>query len=758
MYEDSWYSFVSDVAASKPVAAAVAAPPSRRRNESRVQPPEADALPAKLQNDFEDDEATDDDSPPEPELRSRAASLSHLFDGLHLDEAARTKTKLGRADDRRWEALHLFGAARADDIDGPLDDDPQYLENRLLDSSQQNYLLYQDQLTLTERHLDGLIGDANAALDLLSTLSRSFQSVEAQTTSFRSQCEGLLNEQHRLERLADEVGTDLHYYAYLDMATRRLNAPGASRLVEDDGFGDMVTNIDACIGFMNTHASYRERDSYLARYNALLTKALHLLDHGFTARLESISADVGRQIAATKSETARHALAFGRFEEMLADSYALLPNVRKVVSCAYDEYGRPVESSSSLTSVYANSAATMFRTYLVTRDRHLKLMTQHDADEFQKQVKTLSVETACRNYIKQSLDKVYDEDGLFSNIFGIDPAWSSAADSAFQVVKAIHTSMAHPGHLTPLATAVQNVLQTCELQAVCNVVGWLAREYSISESDDDEPPASRRYREYAARLLVDHLWLFTDGAFAAEVARTMTKATVDDAALKTDGVSKSNAFAPVGQAIKLLAMFDQGMPKERSAKNSVVVFNIVRETIRILQRAEARIRSLKTGTDADLFMIQNILMLKNELFSLEIGDIRSQPQSMQHFGRIWDTLSPQNWVGFFSSILGGSLWTRSTPTVTAKTLTAEDMSEQLDELLRQSIYAFTRRWGALMDGAQSRAAGAKPLAKVEAELEGLLRGAFESQPEVVAKLREAIRLNAQAQTDAREAKRGAKRY
>ncbi|PHH80320.1 hypothetical protein CDD80_1959 [Ophiocordyceps camponoti-rufipedis] len=758
MYEDSWYSFVSDVAASKPVAAAVAAPSGRRRNESRVQPPEADTLPSKLQNDFEDDEATDDDSPPEPELRPRAASLSDIVDGLHPDKAARSKTKLGRADDRRWEALHLFGAARAEDIDGSLDDDPQYLENRLLESSQQDYLLYQDQLTLTERHLDGLIDDANAALDLLSTLSRSFQSVEAQTTSFRSQCEGLLNEQHRLERLADEVGTDLHYYAYLDMATRRLNAPGASRLVEDDGFGDMVTNIDACIGFMNDHASYRERDSYLARYNALLTKALHLLDHGFTARLESISTDVGRQIAATKSETARHALAFGRFEEMLADSYALLPNVRKVVRCAYDEYGRPVESSSSLASVYANSAATMFHTYLVTRDRHLKLMTQHDADEFQKQVKTLSVETACRNYIKQSLDKVYDEDGLFSGIFGIDPAWSSAPDSAFQVVKAIHTSMAHPGHLVPVATAVQTVLQTADLQAVCNVVGWLAREYSISESDDDEPPASRRYREYAARLLVDHLWLFTDGAFDAEVSRTITKATVEDAALKTEGVSKSNAFAPVGQAIKLLAMFDHGMPKERSAKNSVVVFNIVRETIRILQRAEARIRSLKTGTDADLFMIQNLLMLKNELFSLEIGDIRSQPQSMQHFGRIWDTLSPQNWVGFFSSILGGSLWTRGAPAVTAKTLTAEDMSEQLDELLRQSIYAFTRRWGALVDGAQSRAAGAKPLAKVEAELEGLLRGAFERQPEVVAKLREAIRLNAQAQTDAREAKRGAKRY
>lgn len=113
--------------------------------------------------------------------------------------------------------------------------------------------LYRDQLALTERHLDGLIDDANATLNLLTSLSNSFQSVEAQTSTFQSQCEDLVNEQRRLEALADEVGTDLHYYAYLDNATRRLNAPGASRLVEDASFGEMVENIDSCIVFMEEH-------------------------------------------------------------------------------------------------------------------------------------------------------------------------------------------------------------------------------------------------------------------------------------------------------------------------------------------------------------------------------------------------------------------------------------------------------------------------------------------------------------------------
>lgn len=164
-------------------------------------------------------------------------------------------------------------------------------------------------------------------------------------------------------------------------------------------------------------------------------------------------------------------------------------------------------------------------------------------------------------------------------------------------------------------------------------------------------------------------------------------------------------------------------------------------------------------------MVKNLLIIKNELVALEIGDIRGQAgSSMDHFTQIWDTLTPQNWVGFFSSVIGGSLWSRGTgaaappPMVTAKTLTVEDMSEQMDELLRQSIYAFTKRWATLMKDSQARKAGVKPIAKVEAELEHMLQTAFSNQPEVIAKLKEAIELNAQAQRDAQDGKQGVRRY
>jgi hypothetical protein len=98
-----------------------------------------------------------------------------------------------------------------------------------------------------------LLSDTTSALDLLASLSDSFRSVESETTAFQAQCEDLLAEQKRLRDLADEVGTDLQYYAYLEPLTRRLNAPGAGRIVRSDDFLDMLLNLNTCIYFMDQH-------------------------------------------------------------------------------------------------------------------------------------------------------------------------------------------------------------------------------------------------------------------------------------------------------------------------------------------------------------------------------------------------------------------------------------------------------------------------------------------------------------------------
>jgi 3-hydroxyisobutyrate dehydrogenase-like beta-hydroxyacid dehydrogenase len=108
-------------------------------------------------------------------------------------------------------------------------------------------------LSLAENHLDSLIQDANKSLALLTTLSTSFKSVEAQTSSFQARCDTLLKDQARLEKLANEVGTSLYYYAYLENVSRRLNAPGAGRLAEHHDLAEVLDDLESCIDFMTKH-------------------------------------------------------------------------------------------------------------------------------------------------------------------------------------------------------------------------------------------------------------------------------------------------------------------------------------------------------------------------------------------------------------------------------------------------------------------------------------------------------------------------
>lgn len=189
-----------------------------------------------------------------------------------------------------------------------------------------------------------------------------------------------------------------------------------------------------------------------------------------------------------------------------------------------------------------------------------------------------------------------------------------------------------------------------------------------------------------------------------------------------------------------------------------MVFKIVKESIQVLQRADGRIKTTKTGTDPDLFMLKNLLILKNELVSLEIGDVRNDP-GMQYFGQIWNNITPQNLIGYVGSFIpsaAASFWNRGgsaapTPAQTPHLATTDnqDASEQLDDLLRQAIGAFTLRWATLLNDGKAKKTGGKNLVKMENDLEDMLQKAFSNQPEVIGKLKEAIEMHQQAQNHKR---------
>ena len=110
-------------------------------------------------------------------------------------------------------------------------------------------------MRFTESYLDSLSSDTSSTLDILASLSKSFRTVETQTTAFQQQCESLTLQQKRLMILAEGVGRNLQYYSFLDPITRRLNAPGAGNFFRGQEFSDMLARLDECLDYMNAHVS-----------------------------------------------------------------------------------------------------------------------------------------------------------------------------------------------------------------------------------------------------------------------------------------------------------------------------------------------------------------------------------------------------------------------------------------------------------------------------------------------------------------------
>ncbi|CAD6582195.1 MAG: Golgi transport complex subunit 3 [Alectoria sarmentosa] len=278
--------------------------------------------------------------PPEATLTRRAQSYSDFHDAVKAilgqdipsEGAAREIAK----DDANTEGK---------DITSELDFADWYngLEHELLDSSHDDYTNYYKQLEMSQSHLDTLLLDTSSTLDLLASLTSSFKDVESQTTIFQRQCSGLLDEQTRITRLADNLDSNLKYYSYLEPVTRRLNAPGAE--------------------YMAAHPKQREAATYQSRYRSLMTRGLTLIRVHFVGALREIASDVSRRIADRQlNDTTNSALLYAKFRFGASELKEIAQEIRKrAVVPVGAEPGAEAEYQSLMNELYTSYSATRGR-------------------------------------------------------------------------------------------------------------------------------------------------------------------------------------------------------------------------------------------------------------------------------------------------------------------------------------------------------------------------------------------------------------
>nr|POE48796.1 conserved oligomeric golgi complex subunit 3 [Quercus suber] len=418
--------------------------------------------------------------PPRATLARRAQSYSDFY------EAATAFSRKEQA----WKSSHRELEDNAPPGNAELDFDDEFAacEAGLLEESHAKYQTYYEQLQLTESHLASLLSSTTSTLALLSTLSHSFKAVESQTDAFRRQCEALLAEQKRLTGVADGVTENVRYYAYLEPATRRLNAPGAASLVKGSDFPEMLHNLDNCLAYMETHPKHSEAATYRSRYRLLLTRALTLIRHHFTKSLADIAADITRRTQGEHLKESTHAaLLYAKFRVPAPELKELGLEIQKRAVPTPDDVdaGREPEYASLLRELYQSYSATRGRLILPLVSRKMaELAASLDHAD------VLAFATSSLGFMRGIC---LDEHELWFEWFQSEGALAEFLESLMEPVY---------DYLRP------KTIHETKLETLCELCAAIQARYLAVDSEDDEdgapsvlmsPPPSAR-RPYGRKL------------------------------------------------------------------------------------------------------------------------------------------------------------------------------------------------------------------------------------------------------------------
>jgi conserved oligomeric Golgi complex subunit 3 len=328
--------------------------------------------------------------------------------------------------------------------------------------------LYLQQLGAARLHLDTLLSNTTATLDLLSEISASFKAVESQTSAFQQQSEGLLQEQRQTEIAAEGIRNNLKYYDPLERTTRRLNAPGAGSIARSRDFSEMLVQLDECIDYMHTHPEQKEAETYRSRYRLLLTRALTLVRSQFVGSVRETSAEVAKRIADKQlNDTTMSALLYAKFRVGAAEMKELGLEIQKRANPPADaEPGTEGEYQSLMDELHTSFAASRGR--LVIPLVRTKLAEIAQAPSTSKDL--VAFARSSISYIR----------GICLDEFELWSEWFHGQRGLYDFLEAICEPLYD--HLRP------RVIHELKLPKLCQLCTLLQTRYMSDGEDEYEPP------------------------------------------------------------------------------------------------------------------------------------------------------------------------------------------------------------------------------------------------------------------------------
>ncbi|KAK7024379.1 Golgi transport complex subunit 3 [Paramarasmius palmivorus] len=331
---------------------------------------------------------------------------------------------------------------------------------------------------------DYLLHLLNTTQSSVDSMLANWSSVEESGKSLKESCERLLDERTHLLRLSDDLDARLTYFAELETATRILNKPGETLVLQHD-FMYMVERVDICISYLKNHRSYRESELYLLRFGQCLTRAMTLIKMYFVGSLRAIVGDISKRLETSQTEETTRHLIYTRFLSLALGGVAgggegALPPLLAELELRTMNHPETLGHGALLGECHA--------AYVATRKSLVGGVVREQVKELMRGVEdVVELTRAGCTYIKQLCIDEYD---LWNRFF------STGEDVVYNYLETLCDFLYD--HLRP------RILHETKLEGLCQVCTVLqglmvdipfysssssssASSHSDSEDDDEEP-------------------------------------------------------------------------------------------------------------------------------------------------------------------------------------------------------------------------------------------------------------------------------
>ncbi|KAF2463850.1 uncharacterized protein BDR25DRAFT_105854 [Lindgomyces ingoldianus] len=265
---------------------------------------------------------------------------------------------------------------------------------------------------------------------------------------------------------------NLRYYLYLEPITKRLNAPGAGNIVRGKEFTEMLSNLDNCLEYMQSHINYKELATYRSRYCLLLTRGLTLIRVHFTNALREITADVAKRIADRQlNDTTISALLCAKF-------HVRAPNLKHIRLEIQKRAVLPKGADPSSEAEYQSLMNELYQSYSATHKRLvLPIVTKKISGIAQAPSSSKDLVSFARSSISYIRGICLDEYDLWGE-------WFEGEGGLYNFLEAMCESLYD--HLRPRTIHETQILKLCEL---CTLI---QTRYMEEDEEDASPIEANR--------------------------------------------------------------------------------------------------------------------------------------------------------------------------------------------------------------------------------------------------------------------------